>query len=197
MGQLAQWYQTRRAPDAEVHIVPCQTTASPDWVPSSPNMPTVDTALVYPGMCLLEGTTLSEGRGTTTPFLLFGAPDVDPLKLVTQLRTYDCPGVDFIPRVFRPEFGKHAKQLCGGATIRVLDATSLQSVALGVFVLESIKKVAPHAFGWRHDPYEFVTDIPAIDLLWGSDELRLAIDNQQNVSPLLKRAAAEAAQFKP
>jgi len=197
VGELAQWYGVRRAPDCELHVVPCSRHATSLWIPPSPNMPTVDTAIVYPGMCLLEGTSVSEGRGTTTPFLLFGAPGVDPLALTRRLMSYDCPGVDFIPRVFRPEFGKHAGQACGGATIRVFDPTSVRAVTLGLYVLESLSRLAPEAFGWRHAPYEFVKDIPAIDLLWGSSELREVIDAGADVQPLIKRANAEAASFKP
>ena len=160
-------------------------------------MPTIDTALVYPGMCLLEGTTLSEGRGTTTPFLLFGAPGVDPLALVERLKVFDCPGLDFVPRVFRPQFGKHAGELCGGAFIRVFDWTAIRAVDLGVYVLSAIKEVAPQAFGWRRDAYEFVEDIPAIDLLWGSTELRHAIDEDRGPTQVIKNAHAEAAAFSP
>jgi uncharacterized protein YbbC (DUF1343 family) len=197
VGELARWYRDRRAPGCELVVVPADRRGMPQWVPPSPNMPTRETAAVYGGMCLLEGTTLSEGRGTTTPFLLFGAPGVDPLKLVERLRGEDCPGVDFVPRVFRPEFGKHAGQLCGGATIRVFDLSCLQAVRVGVFVLDAVRHVAPDALTWRTDAYEFVTDVPAIDLLWGSAELRETLDAGKPVAPLLEAAAAEAKAFKP
>ena len=197
VGQLARWYGARRAPGCELHVVACDPTAQPPWVPPSPNMPTRDTAVVYGGMCLLEGTSVSEGRGTTTPFLLFGAPGVDPRALVEALRGADLPGVDFVPRVFRPEFGKHSGALCGGAYLRVLDAPAVRSVDLGVHALAALARVAPDAFGWRTHAYEFVTDRPAIDLLWGSPALREAIDARAAVGPLLAAAEAEAGAWSP
>jgi uncharacterized protein YbbC (DUF1343 family) len=196
LGQLGRWYGERRAPSCDLTIIDCDKNGMPTWIPPSPNMPTVDTAYVYPGMCLLEGTTLSEGRGTTAPFLLFGAPGIDPIKLCKRLMSYDCPGLDFVPRVFRPEFGKHGGEMCGGAYIRVFDQTALRAVDLGVYVLAAVKDVAPDAFKWRKEAYEFVKDIPAIDLLWGSEELRMTIDNGTSVSNLIKSSWSEAAAFK-
>ena len=84
------------------------------WVLPSPNMPTLEAATVYPGMCLLEGTELSEGRGTTRPFEIFGAPSVEPKKLVNRLEEFNLPGVRFRPLYFEPTFQKHAGALCGG-----------------------------------------------------------------------------------
>ena len=197
LGDLGRWYGERRAPDCNLTVIECDKHGMPAWIPPSPNMPTVDTAYVYPGMCLLEGTTLSEGRGTTAPFLLFGAPGIDPLELCRALMRYDCPGVDFVPRIFRPEFGKHAGKQCGGAYIRVFDRTAIRAVDLGVYVLAAVKEVAPDALQWREEAYEFVSDIPAIDLLWGSTELRETIDRGLNVNKLIKASWAEAASFKP
>ena len=197
LGELGRWYGARRAPNCDVTILECDTNGMPTWIPPSPNMPTVDTAYVYPGMCLLEGTTLSEGRGTTAPFILFGAPGIDPIELCRCLMSYDCPGLDFVPRIFRPEFGKHAGELCGGAYIRVFDRTAIRAVDLGVYVLAAVKQVAPSALQWREEAYEFVKDVPAIDLLWGSTELRETIDNDLNISNLIKSSWSEAASFKP
>jgi len=191
VGDLARWYRERVAPGCELHVVPCDRHGRPPWVPPSPNMPTLETALVYPGLCLLEGTTVSEGRGTTTPFLSFGAPGVDPVALVDALRARECPGVDFVPTRFRPAFGKHAGEVCGGVYLRVFDATALSSVTLGVYVLHALRQVAPDAFGWRTDAYEFVTDVPAIDLLWGSADLRETLDRGDDVGGLMTKARAE------
>lgn len=196
VGALAHWYRARRAPNCELHVVACDRHARVDWVPTSPNMPTLDTAFVYPGMCLLEGTTLSEGRGTTTPFQLFGAPGIDPVALCRELRLREVPGVDFLPRVFRPEFGKHAGEACGGAWIRVNDHSCIPAVWLGVHVLDAIRKVAPGALRWRTDAYEFVSDRLAIDLLWGGAALRECLDGGGDVIPLLEAASKEAAGFR-
>lgn len=198
VGNLARWLHRERGLKTELHVVECDALAQPIWVPPSPNMPTIDTARVYPGMCLLEGTTISEGRGTTTPFLLFGAPGVDPLALKKELQHREIPGVEFIPRRFRPAFQKHAGDICGGLYIRLSDARALfSSVALGVHVLDALKRTAPDQFAWREDAYEFVEDVPAIDLLWGSAALRETIDAGKSVEPLLKSIFADKAKFKP
>lgn len=197
VGQLAQWYRPRVAPGCELRVVPCRKDARLPFTPTSPNMPTRETALVYAGLCLLEGTTLSEGRGTTSPFLQIGAPGVDPLALADRMRRRDCPGVDFVPVRFRPAFGKHAGTVCGGLFMRVFDATALHAVKLGVYLLEAFKRVAPDAWTWRRDAYEFVTDTPAIDLLWGSGALREALDAGGDVDALLEQADAEARAWKP
>lgn len=195
VGELARWYGRRRAPGCEVHVVPCDDEDRSPWVPPSPNMPTLDTAVVYPGMCLLEATTLSEGRGTTTPFLLFGAPGIDAQRLVGALRERELPGVDFVPRVFRPMFQKHGGAVCTGVTIRVLDPAKVHATNLGVHVLDVLGQVAPEVFGWRQDAYEFVEDVPAIDLLWGSPALREVLESRADIMPLLASAQAEAESF--
>ena len=197
VGELGRWYGERRAPGCDLRVIAGHPGVSAPWVPPSPNMPTVETAIVYPGMCLLEGTGLSEGRGTTTPFLIFGAPGLDARALVADLRSRAIPGVNFVPRVFRPEFQKHAGEICGGAYIEVVDPTAFRALDLGVHVIDACHRVSPQTFSWRLDAYEFVTDVPAIDLLWGSPELRETIDSNGDVSPLLERAAAEAAAFRP
>jgi len=196
VGQLAQWYRKTFAPECELMVVPCRKESRLPFVPTSPNMPTRDTALVYAGMCFIEGTTLSEGRGTTSPFLQIGAPGVDPLALVDALRKKDCPGVDFVPVRFRPAFGKHAGKVCSGVYLRGFDATAVSAVKLGAYVLQAFKKVAPDAWTWRSDAYEFVTDKPAIDLLWGSAALRECIDQGGDLDALLEKADAQAQAFR-
>ncbi len=146
------------------------------WVAPSPNMPTPGTALLYPGLCLVEGTTLSEGRGTTRPFQLVGAPDVDPVAVAEALAIAAPPGVRCTPTLFRPQFQKHTGELCGGVELIVTDPSALSPFRLGVAVLAAFRKTAPETFEWRHEPYEFVTDRPAIDLLAGDDGLRLELD---------------------
>lgn len=199
VGALGRWYRDRRAPDASLYVMECDDGATGGeeavWVPPSPNMPTLEAAVVYPGMCLLEGTTLSEGRGTTQPFLLFGAPNIDPIRLAAELNRREIPGVTFVPRVFRPEFQKHAKKTCSGAYMVVHDRDAVEAVALGVHVLDAVARVAPEALGWRVDAYEFVEDVPAIDLLWGSDQLRRTIDAGGDIAPLLTRITADAEAF--
>ncbi len=197
VGELARWYGKTFAPGCELHVVPCRKGTRLPFLPTSPNMPTRDTALVYAGMCLVEGTTLSEGRGTTSPFLQVGAPGVDPLAVAAYLRKKDCPGVDFVPIRFRPQFGKHAGEVCGGVYLRGFDPNALAAVKLGVYVLQAMKAVAPEAWTWRSDAYEFVTDRPAIDLLWGSSALRECLDRGGDVDDLIAAGDAEAQAFRP
>jgi uncharacterized protein YbbC (DUF1343 family) len=146
------------------------------WVMPSPNMPTLDTAFVYPGLCLVEGTNLSEGRGTTRPFEIVGAPFLDGHRLAAALDAQDLPGVRFRPLSFRPTFGKFAGRSCGGVQLHVTDRAAFRPYRTGIAFLASAREQAPGDFRWRADAYEFVQDPPAIDLLTGSDAVRRAID---------------------
>lgn len=150
-------------------------TALP-WVAPSPNMPTLTTALVYPGGCLVEGTALSEGRGTTRPFELVGHPAADPGALVETLARRPLEGARFLPTYFKPQFQKHAGEVCGGVQVMVSEATIFTALRAGVEVLFAFRRVLGDTFAWRREAYEFVTDRPAIDLLAGSPALRLALD---------------------
>ena len=146
------------------------------WIQPSPNMPTLDTALVYPGGCLVEATELSEGRGTTRPFELLGAPGVDPSVLASKLTDRRLPGVTFVPTYFRPQFQKHGGTVCGGVQLLVQDAESFQPLRTGVEVIFEFRQHLGDAFRWREAPYEFVVDRAAIDVLAGDEACRRAID---------------------
>jgi uncharacterized protein YbbC (DUF1343 family) len=146
------------------------------WVLPSPNMPTIDTAHVYPGMCLIEGTNVSEARGTTRPFELFGAPFVDGYRLAERLATYDLPGVRFRPTTFRPVFHKFGGQSCGGLQLHVADRRTFKPYRTGVAILRELWAISEGQFRWRTEKYEFVSDRPAIDLLTGSDAVRKGIE---------------------
>jgi uncharacterized protein YbbC (DUF1343 family) len=139
-------------------------------------MPTVDTAVVYPGQCLIEGTNLSEGRGTTRPFELCGAPWIDPGRLAASLECEDLPGVAFRPAWLRPTFQKFAGQDCGGVQLHVTDRAAFQPVRTGLAVLAALREQSGTRFAWRSEEYEFVNDRPAIDLLFGGDRERLALE---------------------
>jgi uncharacterized protein YbbC (DUF1343 family) len=146
------------------------------WVMPSPNVPTVDTAVVYPGTVLFEGTNLSEGRGTTRPFELIGAPWVDAEALAEKLAAYNLPGVHIRPVVFEPTFHKHAKQACGGCQIHVLNREEFTAVKTAVAVLVEIRAQNSAKFEWRQPPYEYeLTKLP-FDILSGSSELRRQIE---------------------
>jgi uncharacterized protein YbbC (DUF1343 family) len=150
----------------------------------SPNMPTLETALVYPGACLFEGTNLSEGRGTTRPFELVGAPWVDGWALAEALAREDLPGVAFRPTTFRPTFHKHAGHSCGGVQLHVLDRRSFRPFRTGVALLLSLRRLWPGQFAWRDRPYEFVEDKPAIDLLAGGAWLREGAERDDTLAEL-------------
>ena len=164
------------------------------WVPPSPNMPTLETALVYPGLCLLEGTNLSEGRGTTSPFLKFGAPWLQALELAEALNALKLPGVSFLPTHFRPMFDKHAGQTCGGALMRVADPVAFRSFETGLRIVETARRLNPAEFRWRTEPYEF-DPRPAIDLLTGSRRFRQAVDAGEDLGPEIARHDAGARAF--
>jgi uncharacterized protein YbbC (DUF1343 family) len=165
------------------------------WVAPSPNMPTPLTALVYPGGCLVEATELSEGRGTTRPFQLTGAPFIDPKKLADELNGRGFPGIRFIPTWFRPQFQKHRGQVCGGVELLVTDGAGLPSYRVGVEMLDAIHRLWPEEFAWREAPYEFVADRPAIDLLTGGPEYRQAIESGEGLEDWIASWKAEEEAF--
>jgi uncharacterized protein YbbC (DUF1343 family) len=145
------------------------------FIMPSPNMPTLETALVYPGGCLLEGTNLSEGRGTTAPFQLVGAPFLDGAALAQALSEAGTPGVMVRPVTFKPTFEKHAGQRCSGVMLHVTTPSLFRPVATYLTLITLARAQAPEAFEFRTTPYEFESTIPAFDLLTGSSEARTAI----------------------
>jgi uncharacterized protein YbbC (DUF1343 family) len=145
------------------------------FVVPSPNMPSYDTALVYPGGCLLEGTNLSEGRGTTRPFEIAGAPWIDGMALASEFNQLGLPGVRARASTFSPMFHKHASKRCGGVQIHVIDPRVFHPVRAYLSLIALAHRQDPSAFRFRTEPYEFVQDIPAFDLLTGSAEAREAI----------------------
>jgi uncharacterized protein YbbC (DUF1343 family) len=183
IGELAKLYREERKIDVDLQVIPCDSMRGDAidgwfarWVFPSPNMPTLDTALVYPGQCLLEGTNLSEGRGTTLPFELSGAPWIDGHRLARELNALRLPGVHFRPVAFRPTFQKHAGRTCGGVQIHVLASHEFRPQETGVAVLIAMRNQNPELFRWRTERYEFVDHLPAIDLLFGDSATREAIE---------------------
>jgi uncharacterized protein YbbC (DUF1343 family) len=155
------------------------------FVMPSPNIPTLDSAIVYPGTVLFEGTTASEARGTTRPFELVGAPWVEAERFAESMNARKLPGVYFRPAVFEPTFQKHAKKTCGGCQIHVLDRQTFKPVLTGVALIDAIKAVGPQDFSWRKPPYEYEHDKEPIDILAGSPALRLAIDAGKKAEELV------------
>jgi uncharacterized protein YbbC (DUF1343 family) len=157
------------------------------WVLPSPNMPTIDTALVYPGMCLVEGTELSEGRGTTRPFEWSGAPWIDGHRLARDMEAMDLPGCKLRPVVFTPTFHKHAMKANGGVQIHVTNSDAFRPYRTGVAFLKACHDQAPDRFQWRAKAYEFVDQIPAIDLLCGTAAVREGIEAGASIDDLAAR----------
>jgi len=155
------------------------------WVIPSPNLPTLDSTIVYPGAVLFEGTMLSEGRGTTRPFELIGAPWIDGESLASAMNARGLPGVHFRATFFEPTFQKHAKQTCGGCQLHVTDRDAFQPVRTAVELIDGFRRQNPSAFAWRQPPYEYEHDKWPIDILYGSDELRTTIDGEGDISPLI------------
>jgi uncharacterized protein YbbC (DUF1343 family) len=170
-------------PDGALSVVPvrgwerlrtAEAWGTPFVMPS-PNMPTLETALVYPGACLLEGTNLSEGRGTTVPFQLMGAPFINGRELARRLEETGVPGAWVRPVSFRPTFDKHAGKICHGVMIHVRSPALFRLVATYLALISLAQRLAPEQFAFRDAPYEFEASRPAFDLLTGSDRARLAI----------------------
>lgn len=192
IGELAHFFNEEFNIECNLKVVPMKgwkrstffdETKLP-WVAPSPNMPTSETALVYPGMCLIEATNLSEGRGTTRPFEIVGAPFIDPHELALKLNELELEGVVFRGHVFRPMFQKWKDQNCGGVQIHIKDRKNFRPVLTGVALLKTIIDLYPNDFAWRDKPYEFVKEIPAIDLLSGDDLLRKGLEKHLALSKL-------------
>lgn len=175
IGELAQQFRDEAFPNCRFSILPMKNwdramwfdqTGLP-WVMPSPNMPTLDTATVYPGMCLLEATNISEGRGTTRPFEIFGAPFIDAEALCCGLNASNLPGVFFREHYFQPTFHKFADELCGGAQIHVLDRENFRPFATGIEVIRCIRKLHRDRFEWKVPPYEYETKKLPIEILLG------------------------------
>ncbi|HMJ14892.1 MAG TPA: DUF1343 domain-containing protein [Polyangiaceae bacterium] len=145
------------------------------FVMPSPNMPTLETALVYPGACLVEGTNLSEGRGTTAPFQIIGAPFLNGHDLASAINERGTPGAQIRPVSFKPWFEKHRGELCSGVMVHVTDPLLFRPVATYLTLLCLARGQAPEQFQLRTEPYEFEAEIPAFDLLTGSAAARTAL----------------------
>jgi uncharacterized protein YbbC (DUF1343 family) len=201
IGELARLLKTRYFPNLDLQIVEMggwsraqdYDAAGAPWVMTSPNMPTVDTAWVYPGMCLFEGTNVSEGRGTTRPFEMFGAPWVDGDVMCAELNALALPGVHFRPVTFQPTFHKFAGEVCEGAFIHVTNRAAYQSTPTGVAILHHLRRYP--GFAYKDPPYEYVWDRDPIDILLGQYWLRQAIDEQQPLGQIFERMDAESRGF--
>jgi uncharacterized protein YbbC (DUF1343 family) len=175
IGELAQQFQDEAFPNCRLSILPMKNWARAmwfdqtglPWVTPSPNMPTLDTATVYPGMCLFEGTNISEGRGTTRPFEVFGAPFIDAEVLCRELNNLKLRGVYFRETYFQPTFHKFAGELCGGAQLHLIDRETFCPFMTGVEIIKRVRKIYPEQFQWKQPPYEYEWKRLPIEVLIG------------------------------
>jgi uncharacterized protein YbbC (DUF1343 family) len=204
IGELAKMFNDEFGLGAALDVVPLEgwrrsmyydDTQLP-WVIPSPNIPTLDSAIVYPGAVLFEGTMLSEGRGTTRPFELIGAPWIDGDRLADAMNARQLPGVHFRSVFFEPTFQKHAKQTCGGCQIHVTDRQAFLPVRTSVELIVEFHKQNPSRFAWRQPPYEYELEKQPIDLLYGNDRLRTAIDNGQDIASVVASWKPEEEAFR-
>jgi len=206
-GELAAWFKRDQGIDCDLYVVaatgwtrdmPYDACGIP-WVQPSPNMPTVDTALVYPGTCFFEGTLLSEGRGHTKPFEVVGAPYVEG-HAWAEATTADLHGAGYggfalRPLVFRPTFHKHGEQACGGIQLHVTDPVAFRPVMTAVALMKSAWALWPDDVAWRTERYEYVEHPIAIDLLGGSEALRHEVEGGAGLREIQARWDAEVAEF--
>ncbi|MBK7545709.1 MAG: DUF1343 domain-containing protein [Elusimicrobia bacterium] len=203
-GELALWLNATRGWGADLRVFPAtgwrrnqrfDATGLP-WVLPSPNMPTLETASVYGGACLFEATNLSEGRGTTRPFEILGAPFLDGDAWARALARHALPGVAFRPLVFRPTFNKWAGRLCGGVQTHVTDWSAFSPFLTGVALLHTARRLAPRQFRWSPPPYEYERVKRPIDILTGSPAVRRAVDGGASLNDLAAPWAAQRAMFR-
>jgi uncharacterized protein YbbC (DUF1343 family) len=207
VGELARLFRDAFAIGGDLRVVPMsgwtrdmqfEDTGLP-WVLPSPNMPTPETARVYPGGCLVEGTNLSEGRGTTRPFELVGAPWLDAAAFADALaQAGDAEGLDgvlFRAAWFRPTFQKHAGRSCGGVQVHITDRGTARPFATFLVLLREARRFAPDLFDWRRERYEFVDDRLAIDLLLGRSDLRPLLEEGASLADMEATWAAGLASF--
>jgi uncharacterized protein YbbC (DUF1343 family) len=228
IGEVARYVQAHFHPGAALDVVMLEGWSRSDyfddtdvpWTMPSPNMPTVDTAVVYPGGCLIEGTNLSEGRGTTRPFEIVGAPFIRGWDLAEALNGLDLPGVHFRPIHFEPTFNKHGGKPCEGVFVHVTDRQGFEPVLVYVALMQEILRqtglhhmpesaeaaktfvaASPECdlpgFAWKRPPYEYEYDRMPIDILAGDTWIREAIEGLHPLNEIRQRFLRESAEFHP
>jgi uncharacterized protein YbbC (DUF1343 family) len=192
MGELARFFNEERKIGAELEVIPMEgykreylfaDTHLP-WIPPSPNMPTPATALVYPGQVLLEGTNLSEGRGTSQPFECLGAPFIDAPLLKGQLEKRRLPGCRFKEISFTPQLDKWQEELCQGLTIQVTDPRAYKPYYTTLAIIQEVMQAWPDQFSWLHPPYEYEFEKLPIDIITGDEEIRKGLEEGRDLDEM-------------
>jgi uncharacterized protein YbbC (DUF1343 family) len=204
LGELAAYYNKTQNLGCDLTVIPAQgwrrgdywDAAGLPWVMPSPNLPTLEGCIVYPGQVLLEGTNLSEGRGTTRPFELCGAPFLEPGRIKALIDKENLPGVIFREACFEPAFHKWTGELCRGFQLHVMDRRSFKPYYTTLALLAAIRRLYPDKFAWRQPPYEYETERLPIDLLTGDSYLREALDQGAPIQDLEAAWQEELKEFK-
>lgn len=200
-GEIARYLNAELPIGCDLHVIPMRGWRRSMWyddtrlpfVPPSPNIPTLDSLIAYAGTCLIEGTNLSEGRGTTRPFEIIGAPYVDAHTQAQRLNGLNLPGVRFRPLYFTPTFSKYQRAICGGVQLYISDRTQFDPVRTTLLLIADVRKNYPDQFDWR-DPWT-AGSRPPIDLLSGSAQLRHHLEADGDVGALLSQWQRERADF--
>jgi uncharacterized protein YbbC (DUF1343 family) len=204
VGELARMFNDHFSLNCDLEIVPMNgwrrefwhdDTDAP-WVLPSPNMPTLDSATVFPGAVHFEGTQVSEGRGTTRPFELIGAPYIDPDEYADKLNALALPGVFFRSCVFQPTFQKHAGVSCGGVQIHVTNRDEFEPVFAGVAMVKLIHEMYPNEFRWKVPPYEYVFDKNPFDVIAGTNKIREAFEQGMELDAIRESWRRPLLEFK-
>jgi uncharacterized protein YbbC (DUF1343 family) len=203
VGELALLFNSEFCIGCDLTIVPMKgwhrfhwfdQTGLP-WIQPSPNLPTLDSATVYPGMVLVEGTQLSEGRGTTRPFEFIGAPFIKPREFADYLKDLELPGVYFRPAYFEPTFQKWAGQMCGGVQIHVKDREAFEPYLTGIAVISAARALYQDSFKWREPPYEYEYEKMPIEILCGGRDIPRMIEQALPPGQIRSSWQADVVQF--
>ncbi len=203
LGELALLFNEAFEIDCDLEVIECKGWKrnsyaddwSSHWVPPSPNIPTLTPAILFPGMVLFEGTNVSEGRGTTKPFEWIGAPYIAPDRLAMEMNQLKLPGVYFRPIFFQPTYQKWKDQVCGGVQVHILDRKKLKPALAGVKLLAKIVELYPADFKWKQPPYEYEFEKMPIDLIAGTDKLRLSLDEKKGTKAWEASSKADTQAF--
>ncbi|MFQ6082260.1 MAG: exo-beta-N-acetylmuramidase NamZ domain-containing protein [Candidatus Aminicenantia bacterium] len=204
VGELALFFNQEFKINSDLEVIPMQgwkrkmwyDQTGYQWVPPSPNIPTLETAIVYPATVYLEGTNVSEGRGTTKSFEFCGAPFINSQQLIDQLEKENLPGVIFRPVAFQPTFSKWKDEVCYGIQIHVVNRNIFQSVKTGLAIIKAIYYLYPDKFSWRLPPYEYEYQKLPFDILWGTDKIRKQIENNISIEDIEKSWQSDLENFK-
>jgi len=192
VGELAKLFNEHFGIGCDLEVVPMEgwerafwfEQTNLPWVMPSPNIPVAETTVVFPATVHFEGTEISEGRGTTKPFELVGAPYIDAEVYAAELEKHAFPGVYFRPTYFRPMFQKHADTTCGGVQIHVTDREMFKPVIVGVAMVKAAYDLYTEQFQWKQTAYEYVFDKNPFDVVSGTDKIRKQIEAGESVNAI-------------